>query len=100
MHTLKGGARMAGITVLGDFSHELEFVYEELATSQKTVPALLGKLLELCHDWLADAIEVLDQQREPLEPVALVQSLQLFRKDADSLISLPRFDEQQQQFRQ
>lgn len=100
LHTLKGGARMAGITVLGDFAHELEFVYEELATSQKTVPALLGKLLELCHDWLADAIEVLDQQREPLEPVALVQSLQLFRKDADSLISLPRFDEQQQQFRQ
>ena len=100
LHTLKGGARMAGITVLGDFAHELEFVYEELATSQKTVPALLGKLLELCHDWLADAIEVLDQQREPLEPVALVQSLQLFRKDADSLVSLPRFDEQQQQFRQ
>ncbi len=100
LHTLKGGARMAGITVLGDFAHELEFVYEELATSQKTVPALLGKLLELCHDWLSDAIAVLDQQREPLEPVALVQSLQLFRKDADSLVSLPRFDEQQQQFRQ
>ena len=47
---------MSGFTVLGDFAHELEFVYEELATSQKTVPALLGKLLEVCHDWLSDAI--------------------------------------------
>ncbi len=100
LHTLKGGARMAGVAVLGDFAHELEFVYEELATSQKPVPALLGKLLELCHDWLADAVEVLEQQREPLEPVALLQTLQLFRKDPDSLTTLPRFDEQQQQFRQ
>ena len=100
LHTLKGGARMAGIAVLGDFAHELEFVYEELATSQKTIPSLTGKLLELCHDWLADAVDVLDEQREPLPPVALVQSLQLFRKDPDSLTSLPRFDEQQQQFSQ
>ena len=100
LHTLKGGARMAGIAVLGDFAHELEFVYEELATSQKTIPALAVNLLELCHDWLADAVDVLQEQRAPIEPVALVQSLQLFRKDPTSLISLPRFDEQQQQFRQ
>ncbi|XID75665.1 Hpt domain-containing protein [Alkanindiges sp. WGS2144] len=100
LHTLKGGARMAGISVLGDFSHELEFVYEELATSQKPVPALAGKLLQFCHDWLSDAIEVLESQQEPLEPVALIQSLQLLRKDPDSLTSLPRFDVQQQQFQQ
>jgi chemosensory pili system protein ChpA (sensor histidine kinase/response regulator) len=100
LHTMKGGARMAGVSSVGTFAHELEFVYEDLATSQKVVAPLVGSLLQLCHDWLADAIDVLQQQREPLEPVALVQTLQRFRKDADSLTSLPRFDEQAQQFRQ
>ncbi|RYZ42559.1 MAG: hybrid sensor histidine kinase/response regulator, partial [Sphingobacteriales bacterium] len=100
LHTMKGGARMAGVSSVGTFAHELEFVYEDLATSQKVVAPLVGSLLQLCHDWLADAIDVLQQQREPLEPIALVQTLQRFRKDADSLTSLPRFDEQAQQFRQ
>lgn len=100
LHTMKGGARMAGVSSVGTFAHELEFVYEDLATSQKVVAPLVGSLLQLCHDWLNDAIDVLQQQREPLEPVALVQTLQRFRQDADSLTSLPRFDEQAQQFRQ
>ncbi|WP_166738945.1 hybrid sensor histidine kinase/response regulator [Alkanindiges illinoisensis] len=100
LHTMKGGARMAGITSVANFAHELEFVYEDLATVQKTVPALVGSLLQLCHDWLSDAIAVLEHNQQPLEPVALIQTLQLFRKDADSLTSLPRFDEANQQFRQ
>nr|WP_169733728.1 Hpt domain-containing protein [Alkanindiges illinoisensis] len=100
LHTMKGGARMAGITSVANFAHELEFVYEDLATVQKTVPALVGSLLQLCHDWLNDAITVLEHNQQPLEPVALIQTLQLFRKDADSLTSLPRFDEANQQFRQ
>ena len=100
LHTMKGGARMAGITSVANFAHELEFVYEDLATAQKAVPTLVGSLLQLCHDWLSDAISALEHNQQPLEPVALIQTLQRFRKDADSLTSLPRFDEADQQFRQ
>lgn len=100
LHTMKGGARMAGISSVANFAHELEFVYEDLATAQNTLPPLVGSFLQLCHDWLSDAISVLEHNRQPVEPVVLIQTLQRFRKDADSLVSLPRFDEADQQFRE
>ncbi|RYY80465.1 MAG: response regulator [Moraxellaceae bacterium] len=100
LHTMKGGARMAGISSVANFAHELEFVYEDLATAQNTLPPLVGSFLQLCHDWLSDAISVLEHNRQPVEPVVLIQTLQRFRKDADSLVSLPRFDEDDQQFRE
>jgi chemosensory pili system protein ChpA (sensor histidine kinase/response regulator) len=34
LHTLKGGARMAGLTVMGDLSHELETLLNRIAAGQ------------------------------------------------------------------
>jgi len=85
LHTFKGGARMAGVEALGDLSHEMEFVYEDLALARKPVTAEIGRLLNQSHDWLADSIGVLDRGERPATPTLLIEALQIFRKDADAL---------------
>jgi chemosensory pili system protein ChpA (sensor histidine kinase/response regulator) len=89
LHTLKGGARMAGVETVGDLSHEMEFIYEDLAVGRKPAAGLIGALLAQCHDWLADAIAVLDRGERPVEPTALLDALKKFMKDPASLTALP-----------
>lgn len=81
LHTFKGGARMAGVDSLGDLSHEMEFVYEDLALGKRPVTPEIGVLLNQSHDWLADAIAVLDRGERPQMPQPLIDALRLFRKD-------------------
>jgi chemosensory pili system protein ChpA (sensor histidine kinase/response regulator) len=81
LHTFKGGARMAGVDSLGDLSHEMEFVYEDLALGKRPVTPEIGVLLNQSHDWLADSIAVLDRGERPQMPQALIDALRLFRKD-------------------
>ena len=59
LHTLKGGARMAGIAPVGDLSHELENLYEGYNAGQVVVAPSLFALLHRCHDRLADMIDSL-----------------------------------------
>src|SRR6185369_15836020 len=52
LHTLKGGARMAGIRAMGDLSHELESLMElieagQVEASEAVFGALQGSLDEL-----------------------------------------------------
>lgn len=63
LHTLKGGARMAEVSELGDLGHELETLYEGLAQSQLAVQPLLFDLLHRCHDRLAEMVEALRANR-------------------------------------
>jgi len=56
LHTLKGGARMAGIRPIGDLAHELETLYESFGNGQLIASEDLFTLLHRCHDRLADMI--------------------------------------------
>ena len=85
LHTFKGGARMAGVNSLGDLSHEMEFVYEDLALGKREVSPAIGQLLNQSHDWLSDAIAVLDRGERPQMPTALIDALKMFRKDPSLL---------------
>lgn len=89
LHTLKGGARMAGVESLGDLAHEMEFIYEDVLFDKKPNPPLLGRLLAQCHDWLADAIAVLDRGEKPQYPQPLVDALRAFMQQPTSLVALP-----------
>src|SRR5690606_2435238 len=71
LHTLKGGARMAGVAPIGDLAHELEFLYEGLMQQRFTAEPTLAWLLHKCHDRLTQQIE----QLQAREPVALATSL-------------------------
>lgn len=100
LHTIRGGARMATVASVASVAHELEFAYENFATSNKTVSPLITQFILLCHAWLADAMVVLQNNLQPVTPEVLVQLLQRLQKDVSSLSSLPRFDEASQEFKQ
>jgi chemosensory pili system protein ChpA (sensor histidine kinase/response regulator) len=52
LHTLKGGARMAGITAMGNLSHELETLLISLADGRVSPTPAIDELLQLSVDEL------------------------------------------------
>ncbi|MBU2709503.1 Hpt domain-containing protein [Zooshikella harenae] len=84
LHTLKGGARMAEITPIGDFSHELEFIYEGLSDGRLKTETPLFDLLLACHDLLADMLDELQTQGRCRNVDWLIDSLKTYRANPDS----------------
>ena len=83
LHTLKGGARMAGVAPVGDLAHELENLYESYNAGQLESHAALFHLLHQCHDSLAMMIENLQANTPPADAPALMAAIQAFiRGDA------------------
>ena len=89
LHTIKGGARMVGAEGIATLAHEMETIYEELGSRRKPATRMIGNLLAVCHDWLANAIYVLENKFNPQTPVALVAALQQFSQKPDSLKEIP-----------
>ncbi len=82
LHTLKGGARMVEIGPIGDLAHELEFLYESLATGVLQPSAELFALVQRGHDRLA---QMLDGVRagQPCPPAdRLINAIQNFSHPA------------------
>lgn len=67
LHTLKGGARMAGISAIGDLSHAIESLMEAVTAGSLEPTREFPKVVHSCHDWLSAAIEHV-KQHQPLEP--------------------------------
>lgn len=80
LHTLKGGARMAGIGAISDLGHELEALYEGLIDRRYSYsPALAGLLLD-SHEQLAQLLEQLGE-RQPLDdPAPLIDAIEALRQ--------------------
>lgn len=84
LHTLKGGARMAEVSPLGDLAHELEFLYEGLAQGQyQSSPGLIA-LLQQCHDRLAEMVGDIESSMTCVSAPDLVWSISQFRKNPGS----------------
>ena len=79
LHTLKGGARMAGIGPIGDLAHELEHLYEGLLDRRFSYSPALTQLLARSHAQLTLLLEQLQQHQPLSEPQALLQAIQAFR---------------------
>jgi len=75
LHTLKGGARMAEVSELGDLGHELETLYEGLAQSRLAIEPTLFDLLHRCHDQLAEMVEALKAGRPLPQGDTLIQAI-------------------------
>lgn len=75
LHTLKGGARMAAVTPVGDLAHELENLYEMAGGPDRPAPPALFDLLHRGHDRLADMIDDLRQGRTPAPAPELLAAL-------------------------
>ncbi|MCK6370825.1 MAG: response regulator, partial [Gammaproteobacteria bacterium] len=78
LHTLKGGARMSGLTVMGDFSHELETllirVSEGLTPRSPVVDELLQASLDQLHRLREGALSG-EQQTLPAQLVARLRAV-------------------------
>ncbi|MGF2734437.1 Hpt domain-containing protein [Marinobacter sp. DUT-1] len=78
VHTLKGGARMAGVNAIGDLTHVLEDLFEKVAEGRLAASEEMTDLLFACHDRLAQMVEQVATQK-PCPPatdlVAQVESV-------------------------
>ncbi|MFJ4372831.1 Hpt domain-containing protein [Pseudomonas japonica] len=82
LHTLKGGARMAGIGALDVLAHELELLYEGLVDRRYSPTLELLSLLRASHALLARLLAQLSQA-QPLESVVeTLAALREFRHHA------------------
>jgi chemosensory pili system protein ChpA (sensor histidine kinase/response regulator) len=50
LHTIKGSARLAGVQSIGDFSHELENLFEALADGRRVTEPGLVEVVQHCLD--------------------------------------------------
>ncbi|MGA7801488.1 MAG: Hpt domain-containing protein [Gammaproteobacteria bacterium] len=76
LHTLKGGARMAGIQALGDLSHGLESLLNRVVDGHVPVSKRLYDLLQIAQDRLVQMIEQV-RRHHTVEPAAgLIQELE------------------------
>ncbi|WP_165857740.1 Hpt domain-containing protein [Marinobacter sp. JSM 1782161] len=69
VHTLKGGARMAGVDAIGDLTHVLESLFERVAEGRLAATQSMNDLLFACHDRLAQMVEQVAAHK-PCEPAA------------------------------
>ncbi len=74
LHTLKGGARSAGLQAIGDLSHDAETMLENVAGSGDQ-PGDLLDVLEEVHDTLASMVQSLETGRTLDPDPRLVQRL-------------------------
>jgi chemosensory pili system protein ChpA (sensor histidine kinase/response regulator) len=89
LHTLKGGARMAEISALGDLAHQLEFLYEGVCGGLMTPTDHLFSLLQRCHDRLADAVEALRRAHACPETADLVHQINAYIADPEHFQDTP-----------
>jgi chemosensory pili system protein ChpA (sensor histidine kinase/response regulator) len=76
LHTLKGGARMAGIDAMGTLSHALETLLERLADGRIAAEADTLDLVQRSLDQLQQMRDVVDAGRSPTAAAALVAELE------------------------
>ncbi|MDZ7842332.1 MAG: Hpt domain-containing protein [Gammaproteobacteria bacterium] len=74
LHTLKGGARAAGLQAIGDLSHNAETMLESVAGSGDQ-PGDLLDVLEEVHDTLASMVQGLETGRTLDPDPGLIQRL-------------------------
>ncbi len=75
LHTLKGGARMAGLVSMGDLSHEMESLLEGLAAGRIQADAELPLLLQRSVDTLHSMRDSLDAGHQLRADHALLDAL-------------------------
>ena len=79
LHTLKGGARMAGIMGVGDLSHELESVYEFVSEGKLGLTPSLYEIVHACDDRIMDMLGELKTQLSCGSASELIRQVQHYR---------------------
>jgi chemosensory pili system protein ChpA (sensor histidine kinase/response regulator) len=75
LHTLKGGARMAGLTTMGDISHHTESLLIQVESRVLVPSGVLFDLLEETHDALVSMLNRIARGQPPADVDALMARL-------------------------
>ncbi|PID43745.1 MAG: hybrid sensor histidine kinase/response regulator [Proteobacteria bacterium] len=76
LHTLKGGARMAEITPIGDLAHEMENIFEYIADGSVIASERLVSLALRCHDELSSMVDMVASSNAVKSAPGLIAELQ------------------------
>ncbi|MGE6392081.1 Hpt domain-containing protein [Psychrobacter pacificensis] len=90
LHTIKGGARMVTASGIADLAHEMESVYTDFVSNRRPPTQKVLELLVASHDWLADAVFILQHHVNPPTPALLIEALEQFGRNPDSLKQVPK----------
>ncbi|HXS79634.1 MAG TPA: Hpt domain-containing protein [Gammaproteobacteria bacterium] len=88
LHTLKGGARMAGVLPMGDLSHALETLLSRIEGSDRAAPAALD-LVQRGIDELQHMRDAIDAGRAISPAAGLVAQLEGFDAERAEAASAP-----------
>ena len=81
MHTLKGAARLVGLTAIGDTSHLMESLIEQLADYNETKMRQAKNLLNMGHEALYGMLDSVLRKEMPIPAKSLNESLTIFAKE-------------------
>ena len=82
LHTLKGGARMAGITAMGDLSHELETLVIQIASGLIAADDRSYEIVQASLDELAHMRDAVSSGRRVAPARALMQRIRALSQPA------------------
>ncbi|HET6588117.1 MAG TPA: cell envelope integrity protein TolA, partial [Oleiagrimonas sp.] len=78
LHTLKGGARMAALSPIGDLAHAMESLLEALTEDRRVLNADVVESLERGFDYLHDMVQRASQRQalaRPQQAIAFFETL-------------------------
>jgi chemosensory pili system protein ChpA (sensor histidine kinase/response regulator) len=89
LHTLKGGARMAGVTPMGDLSHELETLVIQVANGSMNVDDAVFDIIQASLDELARMRESVTNARRVASARAMIARIQTLTRPREGGSTVP-----------
>ncbi|MCG7412360.1 Hpt domain-containing protein [Moraxella nonliquefaciens] len=101
LHTIKGGARLAGISSIGDLTHEAESVYERFTNKQMTVTDLWVRTMQRVQDVLSLQLDAVKNTKQSFFADNTIADLQAYlsagKVPEGATIAIPMLDTKQDQ---
>jgi len=94
LHTLKGGARMAGLHAIGDLGHVMESLLEIVAEGRRQLPRYGMDVLELAFDRLNRMTARVAARQDLAVPALLVQRVDMLARGEEPELELPEIVDQ------
>lgn len=80
LHTIKGGARMAGIRSIGDLTHEAESIYEAFVENRRVPTAQWLEIMQRVQDTMSLQVMHIVSHKKSFFASELIEQLQQFEK--------------------
>jgi len=80
LHTLKGGARMAEVQVMGDLAHQLETLFEGINEGTLRAHDAMLEVVNEAHDTLANMLDAVTQRQSVAAATPLIVRIQQLAK--------------------